>query len=289
VELKHILFPVDFSEQCTAAANEIEALARGTGARLTLMHVLECPPTWYSDVEAARLMAMIDIKRIKQHREEQLQRYLERELNHLQPLRLVSQGDAATEVVEFATREAVSLITMPTRGAGIFRRLLLGSCTARVLHDTSCPVWTTAHSEHVTRSRFPYRTIACAVDVTDPCAETLEWASSFAALQSTELRVVYAIDVDEESADSAVMMTRRHRRALACELWEDLKRDHRLKGTLAITYGSLGAAVRRAVHDLEADILIIGRGRARGHLGRLHNNAYSIIRESPCTVISIPS
>ena len=77
MELKHILFPIDFSEQCTAFADYVEAMARGTGARLTLLHVLECPPPWYSDVDAALLSSLVDVALIKEHRQEQLNSYLE--------------------------------------------------------------------------------------------------------------------------------------------------------------------------------------------------------------------
>ena len=62
----------------------------------------------------------------------------------------LAQGDAATEIVQFAMRENVDLIAMPTRGCGVFRKMLLGSVTAKVLHDASCPVWTSSHTEHVT-------------------------------------------------------------------------------------------------------------------------------------------
>ena len=143
--LQQILFPVDFSEHCTAVADYVEALARGSGARLTLMHVLELPPSWYSDIEAARLAALVDLPLVKKHRQEQLNVYLERQFHPLAPLRLLWQGDAATAIVEFATKENVSLIMMPTRGSGFFRRLLLGSVAAKVLHDVPCPVWTSAH------------------------------------------------------------------------------------------------------------------------------------------------
>jgi len=37
----------------------------------------------------------------------------------------------------------------------------------------------------------------------------------------------------------------------------------------------------------QADLLVIGRGSAAGVYGRLRTNAYAIIRESPCPVVSV--
>ena len=46
-------------------------------------------------------------------------------------------GDPAEAIVEFARSEKIDLIAMPTHGYGGFRRLLIGSVTAKVLHDVS--------------------------------------------------------------------------------------------------------------------------------------------------------
>lgn len=287
MELKHILFPVDFSESCTAASDQVQAMTRSTGARLTLLHVLECPPLWYANLEAARLASGVDLALIREHRLEQLNRYLEDQLQDLSPLRCLSQGDAATEIVQYACREEVSLIMMPTRGGGVFRRLLLGSVTSKVLHDASCPVWTTSHSEHVTAARYPYRTIICGIDFSTASVETLRWASLFTAEQRAQMRVVHAIDVDEHSTNSGIVEVRRYLREVALDEWNRLEKDYGFDEQLCIAYGSVGNALRKAADDLEADLLIIGRGHIQEPFGRLRSNSYAIIRESPCPVISI--
>jgi Universal stress protein family len=78
MEPKHILFPVDFSDNCTAVADYVEAMARGSGAYLTLLHVLECrrhgiatgrllvcPPSSISDrSKNAGKSSSIDISRV---------------------------------------------------------------------------------------------------------------------------------------------------------------------------------------------------------------------------------
>ena len=40
--------------------------------------------------------------------------------------------------------------------------------------------------------------------------------------------------------------------------------------------------------EMKADLLVIGRGAADEDGGRLAANAYAIIRQSPCPVISVP-
>jgi nucleotide-binding universal stress UspA family protein len=43
----------------------------------------------------------------------------------------------------------------------------------------------------------------------------------------------------------------------------------------------------RAAQAHNADLLVIGRGSAAGLFGRLRTNAYAIIRQSPCPVVSV--
>jgi hypothetical protein len=61
--------------------------------------------------------------------------------------RSVISGDPAKVIVDYAADHRIDLIVMPTHGRGAFRSLLLGSVTAKVLHDSNCAVLTTAHAE----------------------------------------------------------------------------------------------------------------------------------------------
>ena len=61
-------------------------------------------------------------------------------------------GDAATRIAEVERERGLDLIVMPTH-AGVFRRMLLGSTTAKVLNDADCPVLTTQHAETIVPRR----------------------------------------------------------------------------------------------------------------------------------------
>jgi nucleotide-binding universal stress UspA family protein len=54
----------------------------------------------------------------------------------------VLSGDAAKIIVEHAHTKGTELIVVGTHGVGGFRRMLLGSITAKVLDDARCPVFT---------------------------------------------------------------------------------------------------------------------------------------------------
>jgi nucleotide-binding universal stress UspA family protein len=59
------------------------------------------------------------------------------------------------------------------------------------------------------------------------------------------------------------------------------------RGEMHIEIGPISAAVADAASDLQADLLVIGRTCDDSAGGRLPTNAYAIIRESPCPVLSI--
>jgi nucleotide-binding universal stress UspA family protein len=56
---------------------------------------------------------------------------------------------------------------------------------------------------------------------------------------------------------------------------------------LLIEAGEPAQAICGAAARLKASVVVIGRGSAAGVFGRLRTNAYAIIRQSPCPVVSV--
>jgi nucleotide-binding universal stress UspA family protein len=56
---------------------------------------------------------------------------------------------------------------------------------------------------------------------------------------------------------------------------------------ILIESGDAAKTVCSLAGQTGADVLVIGRGSAAGVFGRLRANAYSIIRQSPCPVVSV--
>src|SRR5262249_53309636 len=145
--LAKILLPVDFSERSLGAARYAKNLATQFDSELTLLHVLTPPHYEFGALEiGGSMLSELYVNRAAQV-EKELASYLVEELAGLNVRRVVLEGDPAREIVEFAHSEQAGLVVMPTHGYGPFRQFILGSITAKVLHDADCPVWTGVHLE----------------------------------------------------------------------------------------------------------------------------------------------
>jgi nucleotide-binding universal stress UspA family protein len=282
-----ILFPVDMSDSCTATAPFVEAMARKYNAEVTILHVLEMPsgliPDWYGGA-----VPVIDTTAIWQAESEVAQSYLADKFQGLRVLRTVLQGDAAQTIDDYARENGTDLIMMPTHGYGLFRSLLLGSVTAKVLHDTPCAVWTGVHIEDSPAVPPQFRTILCAVDRTEHIVPTMRFACRLAQDNHAKLFLVHAIPGSEVAPDKYFDTDlRTYLEEDARKTIAQLQESAGVAAPLCLGAGEVSHVVRDAALAHSADLLVIGRGRATRTLGRLRSNVYSIIRDAPCPVISV--
>src|SRR5438270_6606252 len=121
LNLKHILFPVDFSDRCQGAVPFVEDMARRFGARITVMNI--CPPVWYNALPDGGVPIVVDEAELKADLEQRLNSAFESSFSGLQVQRIAEVGDPADTITRYAHNEGVDLIMMPTHGYGPFRRL----------------------------------------------------------------------------------------------------------------------------------------------------------------------
>jgi len=288
--LKKILFPVDFSERAAGAAHFVEALTGRFNAELTLLHVVESADYLYGTLEfGGSALHDFHAERLA-HSRQQLDTFLTEELGHFQVRRVLLEGDPARKIVEYAEQEGVDMIMMPSHGFGPFRRFVIGSVTAKILHDAHIPVWTGIHMENAPPlDVITCKNVLCAVDLSPVQSEhALGWAAALADEYGAKLTLVHATP-SVESRPAKYIDAEMHQSLVAGAREEIVKLQAKV-GTSAevcIEGGDPATVVRNAAEQYEADILVIGRGSAAEGFGRLRTHAYAIIRHSPCPVVSV--
>jgi len=279
-----VLFPVDFSKPSRSVSPAVAAMVARFHSRLQVLHVLEPELSNYPVPAAATRNANARDRAEREQRVRSLEAFAAAFPGTTPAEPVLLEGDPAEVIASYAKHNEIDLIMMPTHGYGTFRRMLLGSVTAKVLHDVSCPVWTAAHDEEfepqAERGRF-----LCAVDEAAD-AGLLDWALQFAVEQQADLQVVHAVapvpsrpGTEEGFRDLLFDIARRNLVELQAKAGTSLP--------IRLRLGPVGAVVRQMAIDIKSDLILVGRGAIQKRLGRLFSNAYAIIREAPCPVISL--
>lgn len=288
-QIKKIVFPVDFSKRCEGTAHVVEALGGVFQPEILMVHVLA--PLHYEamslEVSGPALADLIASREADARR--RLETFLRDEMAAFAVRRELLEGEPARAIVEYAKRENADLIVMPTHGYGAFRRFILGSVTAKVLHDAECPVFTGVHlADAPPPEAIHIEKIVAAVDLSDSTERVLEWAGFLAKAVSARLVVTHVVPSIEGQAGEVFDPDWRETFAgPARKRIQELMARHGLHGDIVIDWGEASKQVCEVTEAQGADLLIIGRAHTESALGRLRTHAYAIIRMAPCPVLSV--
>lgn len=137
ITLHRVLVPYDFSDYSELALNYALSFAQEYQAELHLLHVL--PPHTVKEPEIAWYPNQRES--VYHNAARRLQRAVPPEA-HLwcQVKHAVSEGPPYREVLNYAEKNAIDLISIGAHGAGFGMRALFGSNVDRVLRQAPCPV-----------------------------------------------------------------------------------------------------------------------------------------------------
>lgn len=284
---RQILFPVDFSEQSRALAPHVACMASRYRARVTMLHVIEIPasvdPGW------PEYSGLIDFPAIIETQKQRLHSFLRSEFETVSTTRATLEGDPGRMIAEYADKEKFDLIMMPTHGYGPFRRFLLGSVTAKVLHDAHCPLWTSAHLSEPSGPPTGYHNVLCGVDLTPKSLPLVQWAAQFCRERGAALKLVHAIPTAKPTFGLDLEGDRFRSSLIEMSHIElaKLQAEAGTKLETLVAGGDVASVIREAADEKHADLIIIGRGVMQETFGRLRTNVYAVVREAPCPVISV--
>jgi nucleotide-binding universal stress UspA family protein len=271
---QHILFPTDFSTKCDHIVPSVVEMVGRFRSRMTVLNVIETPASW--PASDGSVEGLPDLKEFERQQKQKLETFRNTKFPSTGATVVLKTGDPARAIREYANANEVDLIMMPTHGYGRFRASLLGSVTAKVIHDTPCPVWTSVHSEMLHNPPYPCRLIVCAVDDLDKSVDTIKSAGSLAHKMESSLMLVHAISQDKKKSKAEIRSR-----------LEELEASAEVSVPIHIGTGEIEAVITHTAKDHCADLIVIGRGHSPETFGTLRSHVYSIIRESSCPVLTI--
>jgi nucleotide-binding universal stress UspA family protein len=285
--IQNILFPVDFSPSCVAMAPFVKRAASIFGARVTLVHVLDL---YRHDAVQLYVRPLSEVAEEQQNlARDKLDSFLKVEFLLNECPRILLSGDAATEITQLARKNGFDLIIMPTH-AGLFRRTLLGSTTAKVLNHADCPVLTTQHAETISPRQLEHREWVCAIGLDSDSQRLLRYASQAAESVHANLTLLHVIATSPPELRVGLDLEERllwAKKEAASRRIEELQAAAGTRALVNIASGSIKHELTEQARRLGADVLMIGRSPQSGTLGRLRDLSYAIARDAPCPVLSV--
>ena len=153
--MKQVLVTTDFSELADEAIAPAAEIARGTGAELTLAHVLgtERPPKPQAD--AAYYKVAQRLYEADQELEAQARASLEERARTLSGVRCnvaLARGEPVAGILQIAKQQQTEMIVISSQGRTGLRRFLLGSVAEELARLSPVPVLIWKHAEEADAS-----------------------------------------------------------------------------------------------------------------------------------------
>lgn len=289
LSIHSILAPIDFSDRSTVAAQHAVALSMHFDAKVIFAHVIEAPPDEYRAFALGH--AFEESSEFHTAMQVRLEAFAQATAEGQPYKAVVLEGEPAHQLKLLAERETVDFAVLATHGHGMFRRFLVGSKAAKLIHDLECPILTGAHLEDSPAFRAgPYRTVTCALGLREivHSERVLRWAADFAREWDAKLHVVHVPPAIEWGAgDWFPPDTKDLVRQASRERLGSLLKKVGCDATLHVDGLDPILYVNEVVEATASDVLIVGRSVGHGALGGLRTNAYALIREAGCPVISV--
>lgn len=298
---RHIVCAIDFSEGARKAVDQAMALARWTGARLAVLHVVT-PVTAAPGAPgfAPGNVLWPDAGALT----EEIRRFADlARMPDLDVVIDVQEGRAAATIVRYAEDVGADLVVVGSHGRSGLSRLVLGSVAGDVLRTAPCPVLTVP--PHVTGVAFgpdaPATAIVCAIDFSETSRRAVGLALSLAEGGDAVVTVAHVMGHDlattPELYDTALSdrglsddaFRERHAAFVDARLRELVPDgDAAVEVELAEPQGRPAAEILRLAEARTANLIVLGISARGGADLLLHGSTtHDVLHRATCPVLTV--
>ncbi len=272
--IHHILVPLDGSELAECVLPHLVAIAPVTGARITLIHVLERTLSQNGNA------SLIDPLSWHMHKQES-QSYLDRIAERLQDLNLqieqvILEGNPAEVLIEFARNNAVDLFVLSTHGRTGLSEWNVSSVVQKILLRSYKSILLVRAYTGLQADEIRYKRLFLAIDGSARAEYILPYAMNLAQSHGSNVilgtviqrpQAIQRFPLSEEDSAWIQQFAERNQQD-ASHYLEQMTTQFSLKGlsaaaNITISDNALGS-VYDMVEESKADLVMIS---AHGHSG----------------------
>jgi nucleotide-binding universal stress UspA family protein len=195
------------------------------------------------------------------------------------------EGSVASSILNFAQQKHIDLIVMGTHGRGGLGKAIMGSVAESVFCGSTVPVVTIGPcAKHAVQSPAPAN-ILVAADFTPASERAVRYAAGMASEYKSALTLLHVLSPKEMGhvPDQARVLHEIEEKLAAL-----LGPEPRVPFATKVVTGRTVPAILETAREIGADLLVMGVRPAVSALSRFRwPNAYEIVRESPCPVLTV--
>lgn len=261
--------PDTLSEGCLAALTQARELARGAGAALHMLHVIEPPvgfptewlPSMLEDIQKASESAL-----------------------HQEVDTLAASGVTATfkirtgepwyEILAEAEQIAPDVIVIASRGDARLEHFIFGSTAVRLMKNSKRPVWV-VHPEQ----REPIREVLAPLDFGDTAAKAVATGNLMNSLFGAHCYALHCVSFPNDIAlqryaDGAERVREYHQQvhATATARIEGLIGESRDHWSIRLGHAALNDEIEALIQSDKIDLIVLGSISRTGIRGLLTGN-----------------
>lgn len=142
LNIKHVLFPVDFTESSQKIVSYVKQFVQTCNAQLSLIHVVRGPDDFAGFELGAAWWTSIQ-KEVMDGANQAMEQFVANNLADVPNVKkFITIGDIVEEVVKYADENKIDLILIGTHGRKGLEKAMFGSVAEGVVKAAPCPVLT---------------------------------------------------------------------------------------------------------------------------------------------------
>ncbi|MDP1590133.1 MAG: universal stress protein [Prosthecobacter sp.] len=287
----HILAPVDFSEACLYGLSTAAGLARRSGAKLTVMHVVKHLPHGSRMVLDAAELQQEWQRCARENLAEFVRAHVPEDVHAEQ---VVREGKAFDVIVREAAKRGCDLIVTATHGYTGLAHVLIGSTAERIVQHAACPVLVVRGRGGQPSEELAPRWILVPTDFSDNSRKAFPFATALALEFGAKLILAHVkpgipmtgeipLNFTQEQIDAVHAQAEVRLRQFRTEHFSE-----HLDTTTLVLEGNAHECLIKAVISDDPGIIVMS---THGHTGWQHallgSTAERVVRHATCSVLVV--